>query len=408
MLASIERLTGVQWKEQGATFLVALGHSATHWILGVFYVLVPFIAKDLGLSYTEAGALVTVVHVSAFAANVGSGAAVDVTGRRVVLQTGALVIGALALIGLDSGFGMVGLVVMVVIIGVTNNLWHPAAISFLSRRFPNNRGYALSVHALGANLGDTVAPLAAGGLLLWLAWGQVAMVSALPVFAVAVWIAVALMPGEKPGAPEASPSMSIGDYFTGLLGMVRDRAVLGICVMAGFRSMTQNGLFVFLPLYLVNVLETNPFLLGVAMMTLQLCGMIAAPIAGTVSDKIGRRSIVFTGLIVTTAGVAGLMLVPGLTAFIAVVGVIGFALFAVRPVVHSWLMDLTPSTHGGSATSLMFGVQSGLSALVPVVGGVIADQWGLPVVFYILAFSVFLSSLLVLPIPERKPHYGAD
>ena len=325
-----------------------------------------------------------------------------------VLQTGALVIGALALIGLDSGFGMVGLVVMVVIIGVTNNLWHPAAISFLSRRFPNNRGYALSVHALGANLGDTVAPLAAGGLLLWLAWGQVAMVSALPVFAVAVWIAVALMPGEKPGAPEASPSMSIGDYFTGLLGMVRDRAVLGICVMAGFRSMTQNGLFVFLPLYLVNVLETNPFLLGVAMMTLQLCGMIAAPIAGTVSDKIGRRSIVFTGLIVTTAGVAGLMLVPGLTAFIAVVGVIGFALFAVRPVVHSWLMDLTPSTHGGSATSLMFGVQSGLSALVPVVGGVIADQWGLPVVFYILAFSVFLSSLLVLPIPERKPHYGAD
>jgi len=383
MIAAIERLTGVQWKEQGATFLVALGHSATHWILGVFYVLVPFIAKDLGLSYTEAGALVTVVHVSAFAANVGSGAAVDVTGRRVVLQTGALIVGALALIGLDSGFGMIGLVAMVVVIGVTNNLWHPAAISFLSRRFPNNRGYALSVHALGANLGDTVAPLAAGGLLLWLAWGQVAMVSALPVFAVAVWIAVALMPGEKPGAPGASQSMSIGDYFSGLFGMIRDRAVLGICIMAGFRSMTQNGLFVFLPLYLVNVLETNPFLLGVTMMTLQLCGMIAAPIAG-------------------------LMLVPGLAAFIATAGVIGFALFAVRPVVHSWLMDLTPSTHGGSATSLMFGVQLGLSALVPVLGGVIADQWGLPIVFYILALSVFLSSLLVLPIPERKTQYGAD
>ena len=229
------------------------------------------------------------------------------------------------------------------------------------------------------------------------------MITALPVFAIALWIAVALMPGEKPGAGAAPQSMSLGEYLSGLLGMVRDRAVLGLCLMAGFRAMTQNGLFVFLPLYLVNVLETNPFLLGVAMMTLQLCGVIAAPIAGTWSDRVGRRRIILAGLLVTTVGVAGLMLVPGLGAFIATVGLIGFALFAVRPVIHSWLMDLTPSHLGGSATSLLFGIQSGLSTVVPVVGGIIADHWGLPVVFYVLAGSVFLSSLLVLPLPDRKP-----
>ena len=41
--------------------------------------------------------------------------------------------------------------VAMVIIGSTNNLWHPAAISYLSARFPDRKGYALSIHALGGN-----------------------------------------------------------------------------------------------------------------------------------------------------------------------------------------------------------------------------------------------------------------
>ena len=73
---------------------------------------------------------------------------------------------------------------------------------------------------------------------------------------------------------------------------------------------------------------------------------------------------------------------------------LGFALYAVRPVVHSWLMDMTPPELGGSATSLMFGAQTGLSILAPVLGGIIADASGLTTTFYALAGSMLITNLL--------------
>ena len=64
MNTTIERLTGLQWRGQGPAFLVGLGHGATHWIIASFYVLLPFIAKDLGLTYAQAGGLLTLADDS--------------------------------------------------------------------------------------------------------------------------------------------------------------------------------------------------------------------------------------------------------------------------------------------------------------------------------------------------------
>ena len=118
---------------------LALGHGGTHWAFGTFYVLLPFIARQLGLSYAEAGLLVAIYHASGFTASIGSGALIDVVGRQVMFQIVALLMGAggLLALGMTGEFLIIG--VMIVFIGAGANLWHPAAISYLSGRFPNNR-----------------------------------------------------------------------------------------------------------------------------------------------------------------------------------------------------------------------------------------------------------------------------
>ena len=400
MMTIIEKWTGMQTRDQGPAFLVGLGHSATHWIIGTFYVLLPFIKEDLGLSYAETGGLITLFHASSFVANVGSGLAVDVTGRRILLQFLALIIGGLALAATSIYANLFWLYGVIVIVGITNNLWHPAAISYLSNRFPTNRGYALSVHALGASFGDAVAPIAAGGLLIWMGWSSVASTHAIPVLAIATAILIILGPSEKISNLKEDNKIDRSDYWAGVLKMVKSKAVLGVAVMAGMRSMTQNGLLVFLPLYLLNFLHAGPFLLGIGMMVMQVSGLVAAPIAGVFSDRMGRRLIVLLGLGGTTLVTLSLPLISDVYVFIAMVGVLGFVLFAVRPVIHSWMMDLTPPKMGGSATSLLFGVQAGLSASVPIIGGLIADQWGLPIVFYILAVFGLLASIMTFFLPD--------
>jgi MFS family permease len=404
LIAAIERLTGLEWKNQGTVFLVGFGHAGTHWIIGSFYVLLPFIQRDLQLSYTAVGVLFSVFHISAFAANFGSGLLVDVTGRRVLLMAASLSLGAAAFLASGWAQEMTFLIAMMVLIGATNNLWHPPAISFLSRLYPNSRGYTLSIHAFGASFGDIIAPLAMGVLLVGLSWQSTAKISALPVFILAAVIGVFLMARDSTESDqngEKKRGLSLAEYLRGITTLLRDRSVVGLALMAGVRSMAQSGLLLFIPLYLANVLQVGPTMVGLGIAAMQLGGMVAGPIAGTWSDRIGRRPVVLAGLSGSTIVIAALTLAGNEILFISGISVLGFMLFAVRPVVHSWMMDLTPPAMAGSATSVLFGAQSLLSGAAPLLGGIIADIWGLTVVFYALAGVMLVANVLVYMLPHH-------
>ena len=171
--------------------------------------------------------------------------------------------------------------------------------------------------------------------------------------------------------------------------------------MGGFRSMTQNGLLIFLPLYLADVIGFAPFVMGLVLAGMQVGGIISGPIAGTWSDKIGRRPIVLAGLSASTLVIVALTLIRNEAMFVGGVALLGFVLYAVRPVVHSWMMDLAPPDMSGSATSLMFGTQGLFKLVIPVAGGFIADTWGLSAVFYMLAVTMLMANLVVATLPKE-------
>lgn len=402
-VAMLQRVARERLQGQLAALMMGLGHGATHWIIATVYVLMPFISKDLGLSFTEAGALISLFHVASFAANAGSGAIVDISGRYVAIACASLVLGALALIGVGLGHDMGWLILPIIVIGLTNNLWHPAAITYLSRTYPNSRGFALSLHTLGATMGDILGPLSAGFLLAAMSWQSTALVNSVPVFIVALILAMALSrDATASGANHVRQSNGIS-YLAGLRALATDRAIVLLCIMAGFRSMTQNGLLVFLPLYLVNDLAAGPILVGFAMTAIQAGAIVSGPVAGAWSDRIGRRPVVIGGLIATSLIIFALSLMDGIYAFIAMSSLLGFVMFAIRPVIHGWTLDLASDNVSGSAVSLLFGTQSAFTMLVPIVGGLIADQYGLNAVFYILTITVSLAALMSFAIPEAEP-----
>ena len=166
--------------------------------------------------------------------------------------------------------------------------------------------------------------------------------------------------------------------------------------------MTQNGILIFLPMYLADALGFKGIMLGFVMSSMQIAGIISGPIAGTWSDKIGRRPIVLGGLAASTAVIITLTLFRHEAAFVGGVAMLGFLLYAVRPVVHSWMMDLTPPGMNGSATSLMFGTQGAFKMGLPVFGGFIADTWGLPTVFYLLAATMLAANVVAVFLPRGQ------
>ncbi len=402
MLAAFERFTGLALHEQRPLRIVASGHAATHWCAGTMYLVLPFVTDDLGLSIAQAGLITSTFLGCSFAANFASGMVVDVLGRRILVQVVALVVGALAMMGFGTTDGVAMLLVFAGIMGAMNNLWHPAAISFLSATYRKNRGYALSIHTLGASVGDSAAPLVIGLILSFLTWQETVIWGTIPVLIVALWIMIALNSLDKGEKSDPSKRITVLDYFTGLRDMFSNKAAMGLCFMAGFRSMAQNGLMMFIPFYLVQELEVGAIAAGMGLFALNLGGFVAGPLAGVWSDRIGRRPVVLAAATGTTVVVSFLAVAQNEILFIAGVSVLGFVLFAMRPVIHSWMMDLTPENMHGSATSALFGVQAGLSFLIPILGGWMADSYGLGSVFYLLAGVMLVANLLVLMLPKGE------
>lgn len=384
-----------------AVYLVGLGHGATHWIAALFYFVLPFMAKDLGLSYMEAGMFASIFSIASLCANLFSGPLVDITGKRVMWQALSLAIGTLALFLMGSAGLYIVVAALMVLIGASNNLWHPAAISYLSAGYPERRGFALSIHALGANIGDALAPLLMAPVLAVMSWREtVELGSIVPIGVIFLLLVFVPRTGKK-GSPSKQDSLGVGEYFKGVGSLLKDRAVLILCFMSGFRNMAQTGLLVFLPLYLANEMKLSPFMMGVALFAFQSAGIIAAPIAGIWSDKIGRRPLVMAGLGITTVMIILLSFVDNPTIYVAGISVMGFGLFAIRPVVHSWLMDMTPPHMGGSATSLLFAIQSAMTVFAPLIGGALADRYGLISAFYFLGGTLLVANFLVFFLPKK-------
>jgi MFS family permease len=384
-----------------------MGHGASHWITGTFFLLLPKIREEFAFSYAEISLIGTIYYVGSLASNVIGGPAVDVSGRRILFQILSLLMAGLALVGLGLSGNFFLIAFMGVLIAAANNLWHPAAMSFLSSEYPGNRAFVLSLHGIGSNIGEAIGPIAAGVILTWSAWGwqSAAYVNAVPALLMAVVFVVFVLPKDRPVAGIRRSGVDLSTYFVGLLRILKDKAVLGLSMMAGFRSMAQSGLKLFLPFYIVDVLGLPYAYAGFALTALLVGGLVASPIAGAYADRIGRRQVLMMGLGASTVVIIGLTFVGNGTTYVVGISLLGFTMFAVRPVIQGWMMDLVPRTMAGSAISFMFSIQAFKSAITPLIGGLIADRYGLPAVFYFLAAVLLLANAVVffLPKDEARP-----
>jgi MFS family permease len=386
-------------------WLITLGHSLTHWYPATFYLLLPIIGKELGLTYTQIGLIMTCQYVAGAIANVPGGILVDTVGRKGVLMALSLFWVGFPYLLMGFSHGYLMLLGCVALVGFGNSLWHPTAIPTLARRFPERTGLVLSLHGMGGNVGDALAPLAAGALLAVLTWREVVIINVVPGLLVSMVLLASLGTlriGSKRGqAAEEEPTRSLGDYFRGVPALFRNRNLILLTTSSAFRSMTQNALLTFLPVYLAYEMGYSPFWVGAGMFALQAAGFAASPIAGHLSDTMGRRSIMMTSMLMTAVVLVFMALAGKSHAFIAFIAILGFFLYAIRPVLQAWLLESTPRNMGGTSIGILFGAQSLGASVAPLIGGMIADRYGLIMTFWFLAFTIVVANLFIFAMPKK-------
>jgi MFS family permease len=393
-------------------WLITIGHALTHWYPATFYLLLPAIGKELGLSYVQLGSILTVQAVCGAISNIPGGLLVDSVGRKGLLMAISLFwVGApYLLMGFSYDYWL--LLTCAALVGIGNNLWHPTAIPLLAQHFPDRKGLAVSIHGMGANVGDAVAPFVAGALLAYLTWRQVVVVNVIPGIAMSILLLV-LLGGmqSKPraaGAGGTRPKRSLADVLRDFRTLLKNRVLIFLCASSVFRSMTHGGLMAFLPIYLGSELNYSPVWIGAAMAALQIAGLIAAPISGHLSDKMGRRQIIMSSMAVTAVIIAFMIMAGQSSAFVFFIAFLGFFFFSIRAVLQAWLLDATPANMGGSSIGLLFAIQSLGSSIGPLVCGAIADRHGLLATFYFLVATIIVANVFIFftPPPAEEPRYA--
>jgi MFS family permease len=388
-------------------WLITIGHALTHWYPATFYLLLPLIGNELGLSYLQIGSILTTQAIAGAISNIPGGLFVDSFGRKGLLMAVSLFwIGApYLLMGFSHDYWL--LLTCAALVGIGNNLWHPTAIPLLAQRYPERKGLVVSIHGMGGNVGDAAAPLFAGALLAVLSWREVVVINVIPGIVMSVVLLVMLgrtLTTDPAGHAKApAPKRTLRDTLRDFKPLLANRTLIFLCATSVFRSMTHGGLMTFLPIYLATEMGYSPLWIGASMAVLQTAGFIASPIAGHLSDKMGRREIVMGSMTMTAVIIAAMIVAGGTNAFVFFIAFLGFFFFSIRAVLQAWLLDATPPNMGGSSIGVLFAIQSFGSAFGPLVCGLIADRYGLPATFYFLVATIIVANMLIFftPVVEK-------
>ena len=375
---------------------VVAGHTVKHIFNSALQIiLLPVIKQDLGLSGTEFGALTMASRVTGGITTMWAGYLGDRFANRSGLMLAislSLMGGSYFLLGLAPNY--LFLLAIMLLVGIGPSLFHPPAIASLSRKFPDKRGLAISLHGAGGSAGEVVGPILTGGLLTMtylvvFTWRDVLQISALPAFAAAILIYLMMrnIPAIESGTGSAR------DYFSSLWTLLCKRAIIILVVVTALRSMGQSAVIAFLPVYLLEDLTFSLGRIALYMAGAQLVGIGAQPVMGYLSDRFGRKIVLIPTL--TTLGLLYFALKfadPGPQLLLTVLAM-GAFLYSLHVIFIAAAMDVSGGETQSTVVSLIYGA-SLFGTFSPFLAGAIVDA-SVTSNAFIYAGVVSLSSVVV-------------
>ena len=380
------------------------GHTVVHWYAALLAFAVPLVEKEFDLSSFQVAAILTVQMGVSGGLFLFSGYIADTFRKRerlilistiVILGVGYLILGSIETYG--------AVLVASALVGVAIALWHPSAMGSLSLKFPDRRGMALSVHGLGASIGDSLGPLIVGVIVLGVGWRLVFQLHLIPAvaFAVILWKGLNRMNSATPQSVE-STKLSFKAYMEGVKSIFNNAQAVAVLSSTALATMARMAVLAFLGVYFLDTLGFSTAKLGLYLALLYVLGIISQPVMGLVSDRIGRKAV----LVPSFAMMAALYLaIPysgdGILLALVITG-LGAFFYAILNVTQTAIMDVADdsvqaSTMGAMGfTSLPFLLGS------PFLAGYLVDRFSIEAVFIYAAIAGALATVVMVLVKFRS------
>lgn len=381
----------------------------------------PFAVAEFGISYGTLGLLLGTAGVVGGVLQAAAGLVRRVSARFLLTAQNLGLALATVLAAVAPGFAMFSAARMV---GAFSS-WpqHPVGSAYLTGRFPDRRGFALSWHTTGGSIGTLVVPLLAGALIASSGWRP-----SLVVFAAVMAVSAALVltglrerrpedpPGGEPaenGQEEDSARPAEPEDTVPLRSVLRRRTVVAVLLASTIAAAGRGlgALTNYVPAYLRSDLNFGAVEVG-AVFTVLLVGSVIGPVAaGALSDRLDRRAVLLTVYLIGAAALVAFALVGASFAALVVVGLlVGIFAYAESPLLQSMFSDGIQGANPRTAFGMYFAIAYGVGSLWLAGIGMIIDHAGFQTAFFAMAASfVVAGAVMLLARPQRaQPTDGAS
>jgi MFS family permease len=375
--------------------LLSLAHAVIHAQSALMPLIYPIVIVQYALNPRDIGLFIAVTTAVGGSMQLLYGFLTRWVARPVLLGGGQLLYGGgLLLSGLTSGVGQLLGAISLARIGASPQ--HVVGNALLSDIYPpERRGFAISAHISGGNVGTVLVPFIGLALIGAVGWQGTLALFGVPGLVVGALILWKVREDHVAYRARARDAGSVRGQLGEVLGRRDLRLILGASLIAaGGRGLDIVAPFMLL--YLrgpLGISEGTTALLY----ALLLVGAVVGPLlAGWLSDRFGRRRTLVVYYLLSAAGIlaflgAGsnlVLLVPLLLPF-------GTAVFSESPVLQAFLADRALGPTRDVAFSVYFTFAFGIGAFWAFVIGNVAGTWGYPVAFVVMAASYLGAALLV-------------
>jgi len=387
--------------------LLALGHAVIHAQSALMPLIYPIVILQFHLDARDIGLFIAVTTAVGGTMQLFYGFLTRYVARPALLAGGQVIFGAsLMVAGLAQSVVQLLGAISAARIGASPQ--HPVGNALLSDAFPEQRrGFAISAHISGGNLGTILVPFVGGALLATVGWQATLALFGVPALAVGVLIALNVREDGRAYRAAARDAGSVRTQLRAVLGRRDLRLILGAALIAA----GGRGLDIVAPFMLLYL--RGPLGIDEAttrwLYALLLVGAVVGPLlAGWLSDRIGRRTTLVSYYLLSAVGILAFLaaganlwlLAPLLLPF-------GTAVFSESPVLQAYLADRASGPIRDVAFSVYFTFAFGIGAFWAFVIGSVAAAWGYPVAFGVMAASYVAAALFLVAVPPGGAPYEA-
>ncbi len=383
------------------------GMTASHALFHAFrqslLVLLPNVRDSMGLSDVQTTSITAIQEVAAGCIDLPGGVLMDLLKRHwglvMTLCTVAFGIGWL-IVGLSPVYPV--LLLGMAIVAAASSLWHLPATAALSDRFAERRGFALSVHNVGGNIGDIIGPAVTGLCLAALAWrGIITMYSIIPLL-VTFLVFWAFRDIGRTGA-DAAVTTTLPEQLAYTKQMFKNGPLWGVIIVAGLRGMAFVAFMAIIALYAKDVLDLSGQMRGWYFGLLNLVGLASTPVLGHVSDRFGRKVVLVPGLLLLCVLMLLIAWYGHQGAFLLLLMLTGIFLYSDQPILTAAALDVVGRRVTTTAIGFVSFSRLALSAPSPVIAGWLYRPEAPQMVFYYIAGLFALSALVLILLSLRPP-----